>query len=81
MTGHLRYDILIITFRRRYNDCFVVKPQLHFRTNSPYQTMEFAGFPFPEGSPTYMTGTCYYNYLKAFVKKFDLIKYIQVTKS
>ncbi|CAB3245985.1 unnamed protein product [Arctia plantaginis] len=49
----------------------------NLRINSPYQTMEFSGFPFPEGSASYVTGTCYYEYLKAFAKKFDLFKNIQ----
>lgn len=49
----------------------------YLRTNTPRQTMEFAGFPFPEGTPSYPTGTCFYKYLKSFVKHYDLLKHIQ----
>lgn len=70
-------DILpILLFQLAYD--YYVNTHLHCRINSPYQTMEFSGFPFPEGSASYVTGTCYYEYLKAFAKKFDLMKNIQV---
>ncbi|KAJ0173680.1 hypothetical protein K1T71_010829 [Dendrolimus kikuchii] len=49
----------------------------NLRTNTPRQTMEFAGFPFPEGTPTFPSGTCYYKYLKSFAKHHDLLQYIQ----
>ncbi|XP_013135625.1 PREDICTED: senecionine N-oxygenase-like [Papilio polytes] len=47
------------------------------RTNTPRQTMEYAGFPFPEDTPSYPSGGCFYKYLQSFVKKFDLMKYIR----
>ncbi|CAG4953557.1 unnamed protein product [Parnassius apollo] len=47
------------------------------RTNTPRQTMEYAGFKFPDDTPSYPSGDCFYNYLKNFVKYFDLMKYIQ----
>lgn len=52
----------------------------NLRTNTPRQTMEFGGFSFPEGSPSYPAGPCYYKYLKLFVKHFDLMKFIQFQK-
>lgn len=52
----------------------------NFRTNTPRQTMEYAGFKFPEDAPSYPTGGCFYNYLINFVKYFNLMKYIQVSR-
>ncbi|CAG9134047.1 unnamed protein product [Plutella xylostella] len=49
----------------------------YLRTNTPRETMEFEEFPFPEGTPSYPSGTCYYKYLKLFTKNYDLYKYIQ----
>ncbi|XP_075982722.1 senecionine N-oxygenase-like isoform X2 [Anticarsia gemmatalis] len=49
----------------------------NLRTNTPRQTMEYVDFPFPEGSPSYPTGTCFYKYLQSFAKHFDLMKHIQ----
>ncbi|XP_037294204.1 senecionine N-oxygenase-like isoform X2 [Manduca sexta] len=50
----------------------------NLRTNTPRQTMEFAGFPFPDDTPSYPSGPCYYKYLQYFAKHFDLLKNIQV---
>lgn len=50
----------------------------YLRTNTPRQTMEFGGFPFPDSAPSYPTGPCFYKYLKSFVKHFDLMPNIQV---
>ncbi|XP_068619062.1 senecionine N-oxygenase-like [Battus philenor] len=48
------------------------------RTNTPRQTMEYAGFKFPDDAPSYPSGGCFYKYLKNFVKYFDLMKNIQL---
>ncbi|CAH2045539.1 unnamed protein product, partial [Iphiclides podalirius] len=48
------------------------------RTNTPRQTMEYAGFKFPEDTPSYPTGSCFYSYIMNFVKYFNLMKYIQL---
>ncbi|OWR47700.1 flavin-dependent monooxygenase FMO1 [Danaus plexippus plexippus] len=50
----------------------------YLRTNTPRQTMEFNGYPFPNATPTFPTGTCFYKYIKSFVKKFDLKNNIQL---
>ncbi|XP_047537225.1 senecionine N-oxygenase-like [Vanessa atalanta] len=50
----------------------------YLRTNTPRQTMEFGGFPFPASAPSYPTGTCFYKYLQSFVKHFDLMPNIHV---
>ncbi|KAM3962560.1 flavin-dependent monooxygenase FMO1 [Aphomia sociella] len=50
----------------------------YLRTNTPRHTMEFTGFPFPDDTPSYPTGTCFYKYLKLFAKQFDLMKSIQL---
>lgn len=42
--------------------------------------MEFGGFPFPDSAPSYPTGPCFYKYLKSFVKHFDLMPNIQVSR-
>ncbi|XP_026315002.1 senecionine N-oxygenase-like [Hyposmocoma kahamanoa] len=49
----------------------------YLRTNTPIQTMEYTGFPFPDGTPSYPTATCFHKYLKLFAKSFDLVKRIQ----
>ncbi|XP_049877782.1 senecionine N-oxygenase-like [Pectinophora gossypiella] len=49
----------------------------NLRTNTPRQTMEYSGFPFPEDTPSYPTSTCFYRYLKNFTKEFDFEKHIQ----
>ncbi|VVD00854.1 unnamed protein product [Leptidea sinapis] len=46
-------------------------------TNTPRQTMEFNGFPFPKTSPSYPTGPCFYKYILAFTKYFKLRDNIQ----
>ncbi|XP_021194963.3 senecionine N-oxygenase isoform X1 [Helicoverpa armigera] len=50
----------------------------NLRTNTPRQTMEYAGFPFPEGTPSYPTGPCFYKYLQHFAKHFELMNNIQL---
>ncbi|XP_038206504.1 senecionine N-oxygenase-like [Zerene cesonia] len=50
----------------------------NLRTNTPRQTMEYSGFPFPDSTPTYPTNTCFYKYLKSFVKQFQLLDNIQM---
>ncbi|XP_013183012.2 senecionine N-oxygenase [Amyelois transitella] len=50
----------------------------YLRTNTPRHTMEYSSFPFPEGTPSYPSGTCFYRYLKLFANKFDLMKNIQL---
>ncbi|XP_034834103.1 senecionine N-oxygenase-like [Maniola hyperantus] len=50
----------------------------YLRVNTPRQTMEFGDYPFPATTPAYPSGTCFYKYLKSFVKKFDLMTNIQV---
>ncbi|XP_047994355.1 senecionine N-oxygenase-like isoform X2 [Leguminivora glycinivorella] len=47
------------------------------RINVPRQTMEFANWPFPDTTPSFPTGSCFYKYLRNFTKAFDLEKYIQ----
>ncbi|XP_063387555.1 senecionine N-oxygenase-like [Cydia fagiglandana] len=47
------------------------------RTNTPRQTMEFANWYFPDSTPTYPSGPCFYKYLKNFTKEFDLEKHIE----
>ncbi|KAH9636608.1 hypothetical protein HF086_003426 [Spodoptera exigua] len=49
------------------------------RTNTPRQTMEYSGFPFPEETPSYPTGPCFYKYLQRFAKHFGLLDNIQVS--
>ncbi|XP_041969174.1 senecionine N-oxygenase-like [Aricia agestis] len=49
----------------------------NLRTNTPRMTMEYGGYPFPEGTPSYPTGTCFYKYLKSFVKHFGFEENIQ----
>ncbi|XP_050675084.1 senecionine N-oxygenase-like isoform X2 [Leptidea sinapis] len=49
----------------------------YLRTNTPRQTMEFNGFPFPKTSPSYPTGPCFYKYILAFTKYFKLRDNIQ----
>ncbi|KAL4715947.1 hypothetical protein ACJJTC_013247 [Scirpophaga incertulas] len=49
----------------------------NLRINTPRLTMEYTGFPFPEGTQSFPTGECFYKYLKRFAKQFDLIKHIQ----
>lgn len=49
----------------------------YLRTNTPRQTMEYVGFPFPEDSLSYPSGSCFYKYLQSFVKHFDLMPNIQ----
>ncbi|KAL4715974.1 hypothetical protein ACJJTC_013274 [Scirpophaga incertulas] len=49
----------------------------NLRLNTPKLTMEYVGYPFPEGSQSYPTGVCFHKYLKRFAKDFDLIKHIQ----
>lgn len=56
-------------FSSMYND---------LRTNTPRQTMEYYDFPFPEGTPSYPSATCFLDYLKSFVKHFDLLSHIQL---
>ncbi|CAB3245987.1 unnamed protein product [Arctia plantaginis] len=48
------------------------------RINTPYQTMEFGGFPFPDGTVSFPSGVCFYKYLQAFARHFDLMKDIQL---
>ncbi|KAL4715984.1 hypothetical protein ACJJTC_013284 [Scirpophaga incertulas] len=50
----------------------------NLRLNTPKLTMEYVGYPFPEGSQSFPTGVCFHKYLKRFAKDFDLIKHIQV---
>ncbi|CAG9565400.1 unnamed protein product [Danaus chrysippus] len=50
----------------------------YLKTNSPWQTMSYDGFPFPDNTPSYVSGQCFYKYIKSFVKHFDLMKYIQL---
>ncbi|XP_026735259.1 senecionine N-oxygenase-like isoform X2 [Trichoplusia ni] len=50
----------------------------NLRTNTPRQTMEYAGYPFPEGTPSYPTGPCFYKYLQSFAKHFELMNNIQL---
>ncbi|OWR51849.1 flavin-dependent monooxygenase FMO1 [Danaus plexippus plexippus] len=40
----------------------------YLRTNTPRQTMEFNGYPFPNATPTFPTGTCFYKYIKSFLR-------------
>ncbi|KAJ2938756.1 hypothetical protein O0L34_g3376 [Tuta absoluta] len=49
----------------------------NLRTNTPRQTMEYSGFPFPEDTPSYPTSTCFHRYLKAFTKEFGIDQHIQ----
>ncbi|CAB3225449.1 unnamed protein product [Arctia plantaginis] len=49
----------------------------NMRTNTITQTMEYSGFPFPEGTSSYLTGDCVYKYLLSFTNHFDLIENIQ----
>ncbi|CAB3248993.1 unnamed protein product [Arctia plantaginis] len=48
------------------------------RTNTPRHTMEMFAFPFPDDTPSYPTGECFYKYLQSFVKHFHLMKDIQL---
>ncbi|CAH1637687.1 unnamed protein product [Spodoptera littoralis] len=50
----------------------------NLRTNTPRQTMEYSGFPFPEETPSYPTGPCFYKYLQHFAKHFGLLDNIQL---
>ncbi|XP_047505991.1 senecionine N-oxygenase-like [Pieris napi] len=50
----------------------------NLRTNTPRQTMEYSGFPFPDSTPSYPTNTCFYKYLTAFAKHFQLLDNIQL---
>lgn len=50
----------------------------YLRTNTPRLTMEFGGYHFPNGTPTYPSGPCFYKYIKSFVKHFNLLPHIQV---
>lgn len=83
MTSQLT-QLFIITFdrfmpqRRLSRHIMLNKKHFCFRTNTITQTMEYAGFPFPEGSSSYLTGSCVYKYLMSFVKHFDLMENIQV---
>ncbi|CAB3245991.1 unnamed protein product [Arctia plantaginis] len=49
----------------------------NLRTNAPTQVMEFNGYPFPEGSVSYASGSCFYKYLLSFARHFDLVKNVQ----
>lgn len=40
--------------------------------------MELKGFPIPDNVPSYPTWEVYYNYLKEYVKYFQLEKYMKV---
>ncbi|XP_032521593.2 senecionine N-oxygenase-like [Danaus plexippus] len=50
----------------------------YLKINSPRQTMEYDGYPFPDDTPSFVSGVCFYNYIKSFVKQFDLMKNIQL---
>nr|CBI83746.1 pyrrolizidine alkaloid N-oxygenase [Arctia caja] len=50
----------------------------NLRINSPYKIMEFHDYSFPEGTRSFISGGCFYKYMKSFVRHFGLMDNIQV---
>ncbi|XP_031619213.1 senecionine N-oxygenase-like [Contarinia nasturtii] len=47
------------------------------RTNTPYETMEFRGHHFPNGTEFFPKSYVVWNYLNSYAKKFNVSKYIK----
>lgn len=65
--------------KRHQVNIFTVRNHSVCRINTPRLTMEYTGFPFPEGTQSYVTGECFHKYLRLFTKQFELESHIQVS--
>nr|Q8MP06.1 RecName: Full=Senecionine N-oxygenase; Short=SNO; Flags: Precursor [Tyria jacobaeae]CAD12369.1 senecionine N-oxygenase [Tyria jacobaeae] len=50
----------------------------NLRVNSPVDLMTYHGYEFQEGTRSFISGNCFYKYMKSFVRHFGLMENIQV---
>ncbi|XP_072929959.1 senecionine N-oxygenase-like [Epargyreus clarus] len=74
--GQWRFDPRVGT--DEYGVPLATSQYKYLRTNTPRQTMEFNGFPFPEDTPSYPSGSCFSKYVRKFAKDFGLLDDIQL---